>query len=590
MIRDNSENKGDREKMQVEGNQVDPPDLDRVEMVKKNRSGLNALEGIGKKTVNPLDKNDIQTIEELAIPATRDHVKSSTLITCAGPPSSVTEGGKVLPDQEKNHAFEGEVDAIHLKGEKRHNGKLDFHHDDDGESDGDTGYYHEDAGDAEEPEKHGGDEEFIVNKNLIPKEVVDGRVMGENRFQSPLKAETLSRDEVKRIIKTIESDLKVLDYWILRSDKKQHAALLKDIDLLAVRSFEVSDFVELVILVPIKVSEGRGKHKVYEEEIRYAPTHRKTTLNASDKRLLVDSGLEALKNARDRIFENITEQGVLFRFLSKYANKDLAIERSLLRKELFLMSGQKCHEVITCPVFITDMPVEFLESTMAPFAWQRAVNLHVIEKSRIQELARYLEKKHALIETNAVRKNLIDQYIDFHDRFFSRLSYFSLPFMIYAGVLLLVSFLSPGWLPTFISLGIGIGIAFGIGSSFFVLSLVRVQRSLHERYKTPYSQRPLDIDETGIVLIKEELPEEWMHQFIYEADMNTRQLETVRTIETEGLRTRLDGIHPFLPRDDEEEEDEGDGGNKIKEEPARAGNLFHFRPSLSEKYSKFMED
>ena len=118
-------------------------------------------------------------------------------------------------------------------------------------------------------------------------------------------------------------------------------------------------------------------------------------------------------------------------------------------------------------------------------------------------------------------------------------------------------------------------------------SLLHAQRALHEKYKTPYYQRPLEIDETGIVLINEELPQEWMHQFIYEADMNTKQLETTRTIETEGLRSPLEEKSSFSPPELEEDEDDE---KVIFHDQVKNDNPFRSRPSMAQKYHKFMED
>ncbi len=191
-----------------------------------------------------------------------------------------------------------------------------------------------------------------------------------------------------------------------------------------------------------------------------------------------------------------------------------------------------------------------------------------------------------LIETHTLKKNLLDDYLNTYDRLFSRLRYFTLPFMGYAWILLFITFFTPQVLSIFIWVGIGLSILFGVGASLIALSLINEQRAIHDYYKTPYYERPLEIDETGIVLINEELPKEWMHQFIYEADMNTKQLETTRIIETEGLRAELNDIQSFSPPKMEDDDEMERKSNR----PENEKNKIYFRPSMAKKYQKFMED
>ena len=81
---------------------------------------------------------------------------------------------------------------------------------------------------------------------------------GPHKSLTPLQEEKIAPSDLKAIISDIEADLKTLDYWILKADQKYYTSLLKNIDLLAIRSFAVSDFLELVILIPIKVSQGKA--------------------------------------------------------------------------------------------------------------------------------------------------------------------------------------------------------------------------------------------------------------------------------------------------------------------------------------------
>ncbi|MFX1276036.1 MAG: helix-hairpin-helix domain-containing protein [Promethearchaeota archaeon] len=596
--------KGEKKNMQVEGNptlRIDTK-LNQIAKVKKSERELGMLQGIGPKTLEILISNGIDSIEQLAsmtprmlqsfkgigmksaekyINVARNHMVQSNLTDYIEPPEMIIDN-EVLPDNTSDYDKEISSNSNEIQQIDESNEKILMFDELDEIKEGN--FYENDS----KMNDNKIDEEFfseflhssndlLVQDGLISESIINDTpskpISIKNTSITPLQAERLTREEIDKIIKNIENDLRSLDYWVLNKKIEQYLTLFKNIDLLAAKSIEISDFLELIIIIPIKISAGKGKHRIYEEKIQYVPENRKITLNMHDKRLLIESCFDAVKISRDQLFKDIINEGPLFHFLSKYLKKSLTIEKSLTKKELFLTTGEKYYEVLICPILIVDNEVEFLESSMAPFAWQRAENIHFIDSMNIKNFIAYIEKKHILIENHSTKENLIDGYITTYDKFFSRISYFAIPFVIYSGAIFLIALFAPSLLPTFIGLGVGMAMLLVLGIGFFVLSLLKNQSKLHAYFTTPYYERNLKIDESGIIMIKEELPEEWMHQFIYECDMNTKQFDTVRSFEIEEHIAHING------KQENEEKNEINSRGKIK-----------FSPSMANKYSNFLED
>jgi len=349
-------------------------------------------------------------------------------------------------------------------------------------------------------------------------------------------------------------------------------------DLLAFKTIQISEFLELIYILPIKLSTLKGSFVISAENIEYNPLLQDVNVNTSPLQNLTKSFIEILKKSYERISVDLLQDGKLSTFFRNYLKIDLKIEKTLTNKNLFYRSGFTQYKIVIEPILVCQNAVGFLEKVV-PFAYQKQNNIHIIERARFSDFLQYFEKKYSLIETYVKSKTSIASHIETVTSLMNYVKYSSILFIIYGFTLVfLLLFQGFSILQILINLGYGMITLYSIIIGFLFTRFIRKKSEMSKEFETPYYRKDLEIDDTSLILINEELGPKLMSQFAFECMDNNTSSKIIEKIEKENAQE-------FLK-------------NKIIERKANKGEFFEnedfkrglLKKEIVEKYSSFLED
>jgi hypothetical protein len=335
------------------------------------------------------------------------------------------------------------------------------------------------------------------------------------------------RDKREETKTKIEKSLKNLGYYEIPNTLEALIPFFQNIDYIWSKLVSVNNNLKLIFLVPIKLCDLDGTILVDEEKIGYKAYSK---AQRSDSVLTVNHYTNNLLRIQDAIFEDIVKGDKFRNFFQKYLQVRFTAEKSVKNKTLFFVSGLTQYKILIEPILLTKIPAKCLEKSIL-FPYQRKTNLHVIERSKITTLLRFLEKKYKLIESRDKRTNSIELYQNADNKFRSSLRMASLPFLGYSVVLFVIYFSQLHFLLRlfnnigFATMGIYLFII-----AYFYFKFYQTKKELTTEFKTPYYLQSAQFSETDLLYIKEEFTDEQMAQFGYECfgkDNNSKVLEQI---------------------------------------------------------------
>ena len=253
----------------------------------------------------------------------------------------------------------------------------------------------------------------------------------------------------------------------------------------------------------------------------------KLELNYKEKELLINSNIHHLQSANEKIFYNITNEGVLFQFLRKYLKKEIVIEKTRSNKRLFFRSGQLQYKIIIEPILICENEVGFLEKSVI-FPYIKRYNLHVTKLAQFLELLDFIETKYELINNYSERSNSVKSYFNSRYKLINDLRLYSVPFIIYGFIFLLtIIFKADILINALIFLTIGSILVYILLLFYIFLRYYKERNGIIEKFSIPEYQLPIRIDETDLLIIKNELSPELLEQLIFECFSKEYNLKVV---------------------------------------------------------------
>ena len=351
------------------------------------------------------------------------------------------------------------------------------------------------------------------------------------------------------------------------------------IDVLAIKVIRIRETQEVICIVPIKLNGVKGPLTVSLDNI----THNTKGNNASPAiNRKLDSYATTLSNACTRIRGNLGDEGTLFTYINNNLKLNLTLERTRSHKNLFFKSGQVQYKLVVAPILVSQHKVGFTEKVL-PFAYQKYLDLHVVDLMNFSHVLQYLDLKYFQIETYNKEQSTITLNNEGSVKLMTLVRKSSIIFMGLglSGIMFLVFALLQGF-PVMVvnSLGYGAIVLYMIILGYFYLANYRRKSLIHRKFEIPYHKRNLILDDASLVLIREDLPPKLMEQFVYES-LDTKFKSKVIT------DIKLDGAQDFIRKKSLEKELNEDTlfekKEKNKEEPSLDG-------SLGKKYGTFMED
>jgi len=401
--------------------------------------------------------------------------------------------------------------------------------------------------------------------------------------------EILQTSEKKSVIESVVRTLQGLNFHII-----EKVRLLKDLsmnsDLIALKVIHANEFLDLVLILPIKLNTLRGEVKVSNEQVKYIPFNEKFKENGSTFRLQLDSTIKDLEEVFTIMRNDLVNEGKLLSYLRTHLQVDISIEKSITKKNLFFRAGKLQFKIFIEPMLLCSNDVGFLEKRI-PFSYLKDINLHVLSIKELSDFLTYLEKKYFLIEEHSDQKSSLLSYEDSFNQFLRTGKKLSIPFIGF-GVILLMLVLFQSF--TFLELMVNIGYALlGVYTTSLVylyIKFFKIKLEIQTDFGIPFHQKQVQIDDTRLILISDELSPEMMNQFVYEClgkNSNSpfiRRMEESFTKELLNKKVSSSKIESEpLFEDREVEEVSQELGEEFNEETQEEEEYIN-------KYSSFLED
>ena len=390
----------------------------------------------------------------------------------------------------------------------------------------------------------------------------------------PVRSRTLNHQE--KITNHIAELLKNLEYYVIPSGIEALNPFFQNVDYIGLKLVSVNDNSKLIILVLIKLCDLEGAILIHEDKIDY-----KTYSKAQEPGLvhIARRYADDLLKTKDAMFEDVVNGDNFRDFFEKYLQVRFTAEKSVKNKKLYLVSGQTQYKVLIEPILLTKIPAKSMEKSIL-FPYQRKTNLHVIDRSNIGHLLRFLEKKYKLIESRTKKTNSIELYQNADTKFRSSLRMASLPFLGYSVMLLVIYFSQLHFLLRLLnSIGVAtIGI-YSLLIACFYFKFYKTKKELTTEFKTPYYLQNAQFNETDLLCVKEEFTGEQMAQFGYECFGKDNNSKVLEQIEKDNIKESAVANQPERDVSQLYELDSEPEYIPVKDEPKR-----------EIKYSSFLED
>ncbi|MFX0021529.1 MAG: helix-hairpin-helix domain-containing protein [Candidatus Hermodarchaeota archaeon] len=400
--------------------------------------------------------------------------------------------------------------------------------------------------------------------------------------QDSMYKETMDPSHLQEIISETSKTLELSEFVIIKKIPDLRK-LFTGIDLLAIKLVQVNKFLELIYIIPIKISSLKGSIITSSNIIKY-----RSLENSSEKDFrferLSQSYIKAISTSLNIINEDLLNKGSFFRFLSKYLKINIFLEKTITQKNLFFRSGPIQYKILIEPLLLCHNNVGFTEK-LIPFAYYKQINLHILNQTQLQDFLHYIDQKYFLIETYSEQKNALALNCEANNKFIGDLRKYSAPFMLYGfGFLLVLLFQWYSILSFLINLGYGVISLYIVAIGYIYLKLYNQKSELKREFSTPYYLRKLDFNETNLILINEEISPRFMEQFVYECIEKNNEFDIVNRIEQKNAENFLRNKLNKKKIDDSQlfEKETPPQSEELKESP--------LKNKIVEKYSSFLED
>ncbi len=420
-----------------------------------------------------------------------------------------------------------------------------------------------------------------ISQESIEYEPVDAteisRFQPDRQLKEPRPLQEMnSFQNINSAIEKLNRKVKSAEYFVIEKDHKLRP-LFVGIDTIALKLIRVKEFLDIICIVPIIMSKMEGAFTISENVIDYTPIHENEGRLQSKK--MAQGYINTLKRAEETIFNDLTSNGELSKYIMKFLDIMVSVERTITHKTLYLHSGPLEYEVLIEPIIVCKNTVGFTEK-LIPFAYMKDPNLHIVNISDLSDLLSYLDQKYFLIETYSEKKNANTLNHEAQYNFAKQIRLASIPFTIYGFTLLLIFlFQEFSLLSLLINIGYGLIGLYTVVISYIYLRLSHQKTQIRQKFAIPYHKRDLGLNNAKMRLIKEQLPLKLMEQFGYETLGKNSKSPVMEEVEQDSAQSFL--TNKAMKKRVEEaklfEEDIDNSRAKIS-------------PDAVDKYSSFLED
>ncbi len=424
----------------------------------------------------------------------------------------------------------------------------------------------------------------ILNRPQLSQESYSDKLVRNKAQQLNVVQEELLPSEKKSVIEGVIHTLRKLNFHIV-----ERVRLLKELsmnsDLIAIKIVHANEFLDLVLILPIKLNMLKGQIKMSNDQIKYIPLNDKFNENGSSFRILLDSTINDLGEVYTAMRDDLVNEGKLLSYIRSHLQVAISIEKSLTKKNLFFRAGSLQYKMFIEPIMLCSNEVKFLEKVL-PFPYLKDINLHVLNELKFSDFLAYLGQKYIFIEEQSSEKSLLISYEDSFNQFLQNGKKLSLPFIGFGAVLLtLLLFQSFSMLEMVVNIGYALLGVYLTSLVYLYIKFFKIKLEIQTDFGIPYHQKQIHIDDTGLALIKNELPAEMMHQFIYECFGKHSDSKFIHKMEESLTKEKLDRTVPSSQIKSEQGFEE----REIQDENKKMGEDLQEDDEIIQKYSSFLE-
>jgi len=452
------------------------------------------------------------------------------------------------------------------------------------------------------------DEELFFNGDApieIPKEISEmielPKRIGEKKSKEDKAGETKSRTKstkvktknelldkptVKKLKKLVEKYLRKEDFFIIKKEIELVKDIYENIDLIALKIIRVSEILDLILILPVKISNLKGNILISEDDVEYVSSITKKWVKGSKKQKLLEPNINSLVVSQQKIFNELISEGDLFEFLTKYLEIKISSEKTMSKRVLFFRQDQIQYKLLIEPILVNLKDVSSLDKSTLPFPYRKDSNIHIVNYNSFPELIEYLKKKYVLIEKYSEKENVMDQYFTCSNKVIERVRLTSILLICFGSIFALIFFAAPQLIALFIQLSIASASLYAVIISYSFYQFTLNQRDILDKFNTPYYRKEKKIDDTSLILISDKIPN-LMDQFIFEVFGEQLGNKAALMLEKNRVAKEIiedEDIKKFL---NEEEEDLIVRTHKQKKEKAKENTL---KGRISTRYSSFLEE
>ena len=337
------------------------------------------------------------------------------------------------------------------------------------------------------------------------------------REDNILTIEQYDSVSINTMIRNVSTRLKNEGYHIIpKSSQRSIEELYQGIDIIAVKVIKINDELKQILILPIKICTLKGNLIIDSEEITYIPSQKKNTLRKKTEDLLLSSNYHELSKSRNNIRQNILKGGILFRKIKQFTKKNIIIEKTRSNNTLSFKCGDIEFRNVVAPTLICMSDIGFQEKSIL-FPYIKSSNFHFIYTKLFDTFLEFIEQKYICKGTYDEQPNLAKTYFSSQSKFINDLRLYSVPFVIYGFIFSLILIFQANFLISiFIFLTIGVLILYGLMGTYLYVKFNNERQEIKELSETSEEDRSSKIDETDLLIIKNELSPEFFEQFIFE--------------------------------------------------------------------------
>ena len=408
-----------------------------------------------------------------------------------------------------------------------------------------------------------------------------------NDLKNDLQPEFLEKNRLNDIRKNVNQVLKTSEYFIM---PKSYFTLKNNmnnyIDSIGIKVFSVKKDLDIIIITLIKICNLKGTLIVSDDKIEYQASSYNLELNSKTQSLLIHPIKEKLLQARNLIHQDIAEEGRLFEFFKKFLKVHISLEKSKNSKNISFRSGLLQYQVFIEPILLCQSdPISIEKSIVYPF--QIKSNIHFINYKDSSKLIEFLEKKNELIKTYSPQNDVVETYFKEKVKFINNLRLYSLPFLVFGFIFLVLLILQLGLLVnSFIGLAFAAIFLYPIVLLYSYLKFYKVKTVISKESETPFYHGKVAMDETDMLMINKELSSPpVMDQFIYECFGKTADFKIIPQLEEQKI---TEGISKYK-RDREIDDSNNDSFERTHQTVKYPSNKY-LKDRITSKYGSFLED